>query len=221
MWLNLLLDVVDMVFKGSGEFQLGIEEACNSCTIFCEDMDDCWQTEYIWVGYITESFIGRGTVIIGDDNSLIFELLSFLLKHRLSPWLLCKDLDDSWLTKDSLGELMTELFNGGETDITGDDISLIFEWLPLRVDHWLSWGVVCYLTWFFPVPLLWQRPISFGRGMMNTIWVCGGVVCHLFCLLMSIKRWEPTFWCNNCSHVWVSVPAITLVAIFLSQYHPD
>ena len=29
-----------MVFDGSGEVLPGIEEACNSCIVLCEDMDD-------------------------------------------------------------------------------------------------------------------------------------------------------------------------------------
>ena len=77
------------------------------------------------------------------------------------------------------------------------------------------------LLWLFPVPLLWRLPIPFGRGIMNAIWVCGDVVCLLFCLLMSNKRWEPIFWRENCSHVWVSIPGIKLITIFLSQYNPN
>ena len=38
---------------------------------------------------------------------------------------------------------MTELFNGGETDITGDDNSLLFELLYLLLKHRLSRGVFC------------------------------------------------------------------------------
>ena len=180
-----------------------------------------WQTEDSWGGLMTESFNGGGTGITGDDNSLFFELLSLLLKHRLSWGVFCEELDDCWPTKDSWGGLMTKLFNGGETYITGDENSLLFEWMSLRLEHRLSWGVVCCLPWLFHVPLFWQRPIPFGRGMMNSIWVCGDVVCLLFYLLMAIKRWEPTFWRDNCSHVWVSVPVIKLVTRFLSQYHPD
>ena len=33
----------------------------------------------------------------------------------------CEELDDRWWTKDSSGGLITESFNGGDTDITGDD----------------------------------------------------------------------------------------------------
>ena len=119
------------------------------------------------------------------------------------------------------GVLMTELFTGGVTGITVDDNSFLFELLSLRFKHRLSIGVVRCLPWLFPVPLLWRLPIPFGRGMMNAIWVCGGVVGLLFCLLMAIKRWEPTFWRYNCSHVWVSVPGIKLIMIFLSQYNPN
>ena len=43
---------------------------------------------------MTESFNGGGTDITGDDKSLIFELLSLLLNHRLSRGLLWGDLDD-------------------------------------------------------------------------------------------------------------------------------
>ena len=30
-----------MVFDGSAEVQLGIEEACDSGVVFCEELDDC------------------------------------------------------------------------------------------------------------------------------------------------------------------------------------
>ena len=43
---------------------------------------------------MTESFNGGGTGITGDDKSLIFEFLSFLLKHWLSRGVLCEDLGD-------------------------------------------------------------------------------------------------------------------------------
>ena len=170
---------------------------------------------------MTESSNGLCTGINGDENSFLIELLSFLLNHWLSRGLFCKDMDDCWPTKDSWDGLMTELFNGGGTYITGDEKSLLFELLPLILEHRLSWGVVCCLPWFSPVPLLWQQPIPFRRGMMNAIWGFGGVVFLLFCLLIAIKIWEPTFWRDKCSHVWVSEPVIKFVTRFLSQYHPD
>ena len=43
---------------------------------------------------MTESFNGGGTDITGDENSLLFELLSLLLKLRLSRGVKCEDLDD-------------------------------------------------------------------------------------------------------------------------------
>ena len=69
-----------MVFEGSGEVQLGIEEACNSYVGLCEDLDDCWQTKSSWGELTTEYFNGEDIGITGDDNSLIFELLTLLLK---------------------------------------------------------------------------------------------------------------------------------------------
>ena len=122
-----------MVFEGSGEVQLGIEEACNSCVILCEDLDDCLPTKYSWYVLMTESFNGGGTGITGDYNSFLFDLMPFILKHRLSRGVFCEDLDDCLQTKDSLCGLMTEFFNGGETYITGDDNSLLFEWLSLQL----------------------------------------------------------------------------------------
>ena len=168
---------------------------------------------------MTEYFNGGVTYITGDDNSFLFELISLLLNNQLSRGVFCEELDDCWWTKDRWGRLMTELFNGGGTGITGDDNSLLFEWLSLKLNHRLSRGVVSFLPWLFPVPLLWRLPMPFGRFMMNSILVCGGVLCLLFYLLMSIKRWEPTFWRDNCSHVLVSVPGIILITIFLSQYN--
>ena len=203
-----------MVFDRSGEVRPGIEESWNSCVVFCEYLDDCWLTKDSWGGLMTESFNGLGTGITGDYNSFLFELLSLILKHRLSRGVLCEELYNCWGTEDSWCVLMTELFNGRVTSITSDDNSLIFEWLSFRLKQWLSWVVVCFLPWFFPVPLLWQLPITFGRGIMNAIWFFCGVVCLLFCLFMAIKRWEPTFWIDNCSHVWVSVPEIKLITIF-------
>ena len=38
---------------------------------------------------------------------------------------------------------MTESFNGGGTDITGSDNSLLFELLSLLLKHWLPRGVLC------------------------------------------------------------------------------
>ena len=75
------------------------------------------------------------------------------------------------------------------------------------------------LPWLFHVPLLWQLPIPFGRGMINSILVCGGIVSLLFCFFMANKRWEPTFLRGNCINVWVSVPGIKLIARLLSQYN--
>ena len=111
------------------------------------------------------------TGITSDDNVLLFELLSLLLRHRLSLGVFCEDLDYCWPTEDIWCGLMTKLFNGGETDITGYEKLLLFEWLSLQLEHRLSWGVVHCLTWLFPVPLLWQQPIPTGCGMMNAIWV--------------------------------------------------
>ena len=125
-------------------------------------------------------------------NLLLFELLSLLLKHRLSQGVFCEGLDNCWQTDDSWGVLLTESFNVGRTGFTGDANSLIFQWLPLRLKHQLSQGVVCFLPWLSLFTLLWQLPILFGRGMMNSIWVCGGVACLLFCLLMAKK----TVWAN-------------------------
>ena len=45
-------------------------------------------------GLATESLNGGGTGITSDDNSLIFELLSLLLKNGLSRGVFCEDLDD-------------------------------------------------------------------------------------------------------------------------------
>ena len=151
---------------------------------------------------------------IGDDKPLLFELLSLILNHWLSRGLFYEELDDCWRTEDSWGGLITKLFNGGVTDITSDDKLLIFQWLYVQLKHRLSRGVVHCLPWLLPVPLLWRLPIPFGRGMMNAIWVCGGVVCLLFCLLMAIKKWEPNFWYDNCSHVWFSVPGLNWLRAF-------
>ena len=45
---------------------------------------------------MTESFNGGGTGITGDEKSLLFELLSLLLKHRLSQGEFGKELDDGY-----------------------------------------------------------------------------------------------------------------------------
>ena len=50
---------------------------------------------------MTESFNVGGTGITVDEKSLLFELLSLILKHRLSKIVLCKDLDDCLPTEDS------------------------------------------------------------------------------------------------------------------------
>ena len=170
-----------MVSDGSGEVRPGIEKGCNSCVVLCEELYECRRTKDSWVGLMTKSFNGGGTCIIGDGKSLHFELLSLLLKHWLSLGVLCEDLDDCWQTEDIWDGLISELFNEGETDITVNKKALLFEWQSLRLKHWLSRGVVHCLPWLFPVPLLWLLPIPFKRGMMNTIWVCGVVVCLLFC----------------------------------------
>ena len=115
-----------MVFDVSGRVQPGIEEAWNSCVVLCEELDDCWPTKDSWGGLMTESFNGVGTGITGYGNLFLFELLSLILNHRLSQGVLCEDLYHCWPTKDILGGLMTELFNGGETDITDDDNLFLF-----------------------------------------------------------------------------------------------
>ena len=115
-----------------------------------------------------------------------------LSRHLLSRGLLGEDLDDCWQTEDSWGGLMTELFNGRETDIAGNDVSMLFEWQSLRLDTRLSRGVVRRLPWLSPVPLLCHLPIPFlERGMMNKIWVCGDIVCMIFYFSIAIIRWKP------------------------------
>ena len=42
---------------------------------------------------MTESFNEGGTGITSGGNSFLFELLSLLLKHRLSRGVLCEELD--------------------------------------------------------------------------------------------------------------------------------
>ena len=169
-----------MVFDGSGEVRPGIEEACNSCVVLCEELDDCWRNEDSWVGLVTESFHGGSIGITGDDNSLLFELLSLLLSHWLSRGVLCEDLDDCWQTEDSLDGLMTELFNGRETYITGNDNSLLSEWHSLRLKPRLSREVVRRLPWLLPVPILWRLPIPFGTWHdecnMSLWWCCVPVI---------------------------------------------
>ena len=54
---------------------------------------------------MTELFNGGGTCITGDENSLLFELLYFLLNHRLSKGVFYEDLDDCLPTEDSLSVL--------------------------------------------------------------------------------------------------------------------
>ena len=85
MILTFLVDGSGMVFDGSDEVQPGIEEARDSGVVFCEELDDYWQTEDSWCGLMTESFNGGGTGITSDGESLLFEWLYFQLKHRLSP----------------------------------------------------------------------------------------------------------------------------------------
>ena len=166
---------------------------------------------------MTESFSGGGTGITSDSNSLIFEVLSLLLKYRLSWGVLCEDMDDCWRTEDSWYGLMTELLNVGGTFITDNEKSFLFEWMTLWLKHRLLRGFVRCLPWFFLVQILWRQPIPFLRGMMNKIWVCGEIACLLFCFSISIKRWEPMFWRNNYSHVWVYVPEIKIdYEIFVS-----
>ena len=86
------------------------------------------------------------------QRSLLFELFWLLSSHLLSWGLLCEDLDDCWQTEDSWGGFMTNLFNGRETYITGNDISMLFEWQSLQLKPQLSRGVVQRLPWLFPVP---------------------------------------------------------------------
>ena len=43
---------------------------------------------------MTESFNVGGTGITGDDNSLLFELLSLLLNQRLAQGVLFEELND-------------------------------------------------------------------------------------------------------------------------------
>ena len=164
---------------------------------------------------------GGGTGITGYDNSLLFDWLPLQINNRLSQGVFYEELDDCWQTEDSWGRLMTKSFNGGGTGINGDDRSLLFEWLTFQLKHRLSQGIVSFPPWLFPVTILWRLPIPFGCGMMNAIWVCGGVVCLFICLLMANKSWEPTFWRDNCIHVLVSVPGIKLITSLLYQYNSN
>ena len=189
--------------------------------MFCEYLDECSLTKDSWCGLITKSFNGGGTGITSDENSFLFEFLSLILKRRLSLGVFCKELYGCWQNQDSWGGLMNYLYTGGGTCITGDANLLIFEWMSLWLKHLLSQGVIRFLPIFSPVPLLWRLPIPFRRGMMNVIWICGGVVCLLIFWLTAIKRWETHFWHDNYSCVWVSLLGIKLIASLLSQYNPN
>ena len=70
---------------------------------------------------MTELFNGGGIGITSDDNPFLFGLIFLLLKHRLSRGVFCEEMYGCCRTEDSWGGLMTKLFNGGVTDITGDD----------------------------------------------------------------------------------------------------
>ena len=136
--------------------------------VFCEDLDERWQTEGSWGGLMTESFNGGGTGITGDDNSLLFEWIYLQLKHRLSRWVFYEELDDCWWTEDSWSGIMTESFNGGGTCITGDDNSLIFELMSLLLEHRLSQWVFCE-----ELDGSWQTEES-GGGLMTELFNVGG-----------------------------------------------
>ena len=43
---------------------------------------------------MTKSSNVGGTGLTGDDKSLVFELLSLILKHRLSRGMFCEELDE-------------------------------------------------------------------------------------------------------------------------------
>ena len=78
-----------------------------SRVVFCEELDDFWRTEDIWVGLMTESFNWVGTDITCDGNLLIFELMPLLLNHRLWIGVFHEELDDFWQNEDSWYGLMT------------------------------------------------------------------------------------------------------------------
>ena len=145
------------------------------------------------------------------QGSLLFELMWLLSRHSLSWGLLCEDLDDCWQTEDSWGGLMTKLFNGRESDITGNDILMLFKWQSFWSKPRLSRGIVQRLPWLFPVPLLWRLPRPFFElGMTNKIWVCGDILCLVFYLSIAIIRWEPIFWRNYWSPVSLYVLGIRI-----------
>ena len=123
---------------------------------------------------MTESYDGGGTGITGDDNSFLFELLSLLLNHRLSLWVSCGELDDCWPTNNIWVVLMTELSNGGKTDITVDENSLLFELLYFCLKQRLSWWVVNWLPLLFPVPLFCndKYPLGVAWWMQYEFWWC-------------------------------------------------
>ena len=52
--------------------------------VFCEDLDDCWQTKDRWGRLMTKLFNEVGTGITGDDNLLHFEWIPLWLSQRLS-----------------------------------------------------------------------------------------------------------------------------------------
>ena len=167
-----------------------------------------------WLRFSLASFFSNITWWSCSDNkqgSLLFELMWLLSRHLLSWRLLCEDLDNCWQTEDSWGGLMTRLFNGIETDITGNDISMLFEWQPLRLKPRLSRGVVRCLPWLIPVPLLWHLPRPFlERGMTNKIWVCVYILFLIFYFSIAIIRWEPNFWRDYWNHVSLYVPEIKI-----------
>ena len=62
------MDDSGMVFEGSGEVRPGIEEACNSCVVLYEEVDDFWRTKDSWGELMTESFNVGGAGITGDEK---------------------------------------------------------------------------------------------------------------------------------------------------------
>ena len=111
-----------------------------------------------------------------------FELLSLILKHQFSQGVFCEELDDCWQTEDSWGGLMTDLFNGGERDITGDDNSLFFEWLSSQLKNsyqhdsffaYPDWSLFHFCgSYQYPLEVAWLTQYDFVVVLCACYFVC-------------------------------------------------
>ena len=136
----------------------------------------------------------RGHLRLIDDWIIQWKRYRY---HRwwnlITLWVTFLTIKAPVITRSFLWRAEWLLTNRGHLRCIGD---WIIQWRKHRYHQWWQLVAILVTSLAIKAPLItrsrllptlivtcstfWLLPIPFGRGMMNAIWVCGGVVCLLF-----------------------------------------